>query len=132
MWGTGFVTNERRDAVEVFSNSKENASRVVEEWEAHEGKAMDGSYRTTIGGIDVIVRDIKLGEDDEGRTWIDVWTGNSKKPAFRIMNPPTLVRDARGNVQVKEVDENGTERTVKYRTDPVDAVAEVIAEVRGR
>lgn len=127
------MTNKRiHDAVEVFSESKENASRVVEEWEAHQGKDTSGAYRATVAGVDVIIRDIKMGEDELGNTWIDVWTGCTRKPAFRIVNPPTLVRDSRGPIGVKEVDENGRETVVKYREDAVDAVAQTISEVRKR
>jgi hypothetical protein len=122
----------RMDAVEVFSQSKENASRVADEWEAHQGRAMDGSYRATVAGVDVLIRDIRFGEDEDGNTWVDVWTGNTRRPAFRITNPPTLVRDSRGPIAVKEADENGKETVVKHREDPVDAVAQVIAEVRRR
>lgn len=127
------MTSKRNlDATEVFSESRENASRVVEEWNAHQGKAIDGSYRAVVAGVDVIIRDIQFGEDDEGNTWVDVWTGNSRRPAFRIANPPTLVRDSRGPIGVKEVDENGRETVVKYREDAVDAVAQTISEVRKR
>ena len=127
------MTNKRtQDAVEVFSESRENASRVVEEWNAHQGKAMDGSYRSIVAGVDVVIKDIQFGEDENGNTWVDVWTGNTRRPAFRIANPPTLARDSRGSIGVKEVDENGREAVVKYRADAVDAVAQTIAEVRKR
>lgn len=124
------MTNDKNR--EAFSGARENASRVVQEWLEHQGKAMDGSYRTNIAGIDVVIRDIQFGEDEEGRTWVDVWTGNSHRPAFRITNPPTLVRDSRGPIGIKEEAPDGSLRTVRHREDPVEAVAEVVAKVRAR
>lgn len=124
------MTNDKNR--EAFSDARENASRVVQEWAAHQGKAMDGSYRTSIAGIDVVIRDIQFGEDEEGRTWVDVWTGNGRRPAFRITNPPTLVRDSRGPIGIKEEAPDGSLRTVRHREDPVEAVAEVVAKVRAR
>lgn len=117
---------------EAFSrNCRENALRVVEEWNNHQGKGMDGSFRTTVGGVDVVIRDIQFGEDDEGRAWIDVWTGSNQRPAFRITNPPTLVKDSRGPVVIREQHEDGTFQTTKHREDAVQAVAETVAKVRG-
>lgn len=117
---------------EALSQSRDNASRVAEEWNAHQGKAMDGSYRTVVGGVDVLVRDIRYGEDENGVAWVDVWTGNTSRPAFRIMNPPTLVQDSRGPIAIREETPEGTVRIVRHREDPVEAIAEVVAKVRAR
>lgn len=106
-----------------------SAKRVVDEWDSHEGRGMDGSYRTSYGNRQVVIRDIRSGGD--GRTeWIEVWTGGSKRPAFRIINPPPFVRDPKGSIVIRESGPDGKERNVRVREDPVEAVAEIIAGVR--
>lgn len=125
-------TNEKKGDPQAAARSRANAERVAQDWHDHQGKGMDGSYRTTVSGRDVVIRDIQFGEDDDGRTWVDVWTGNTHRPTLRIANPPTLVRDSRGPIGIKEEAPNGTIRTVRYREDPVEAVAEVLAKVRTR
>lgn len=61
----------------------------------------------------------------KGVTYVDVHLAGETEggdPHFRIVNPPALVADPRGDVEI-----NG----VKYRHDPEAALAEVIADLGG-
>lgn len=63
--------------------------------------------------------------EEAGRSWIDVHLDGDTEggdPHFRIVNPPTLVRDPYGEIEV---------RGERYRDDPLAAVAEVIASLGG-
>lgn len=106
-----------------------NADKVVEEWESHLGKGTDGALHTVVNGVEITISDIKKGSDN-GIDWVDIYTGKSRKPAIRIVNPPTLVRDSRGPVVGKETAPDGSERSVRFREDPIQSVAEAVAEVR--
>lgn len=65
---------------------------------------------------------VYLGHVQEIEGGVEVWLGNNPNtdlpPAYRIFNPPTLVRDPLGSVEV---------RGQRYREDPLAAIAEVIA-----
>lgn len=63
--------------------------------------------------------------EDGGRSWVDVRLDGPTAggdPHFKIVNPPTLVRDPLGDIEV-----NGE----RYRDDPIAALAEVIASLGG-
>lgn len=62
--------------------------------------------------------EIELGSGSEGGD-----------PHFRIFNPPVYVEDPEGTDLVRDVPGRGP---VKYRRDPLEAVAQVIAEEGGR
>lgn len=69
---------------------------------------------------DVMISKIVPGEDAVS-TWVDVTVAGETRggdPNFRIVNPPTLVRDPQGDVILQ----SGT-----FREDPIAAIAEVIA-----
>lgn len=63
--------------------------------------------------------------EEGGRSWVDVRLDGDTEggdPHFKIVNPPTLVRDPLGDIEV-----NGE----RYRHDPIEAIAEVIASLGG-
>lgn len=57
----------------------------------------------------------------DGHTVVEVWVGGDTEngdPHFRVVNPPQLVEDPQGPVEV---------RGRRYREDPVAALAEAVA-----
>lgn len=110
--------------------STDNCKKIAEMWEAHEGRGADGAYRTEIAGRTVTIYRISCGEDENGKTWIDVWTGNSKRPSFRISNPPMFVIDPKGPVVTEQTGPDYKKRTVRLREDPVQAIAESVSGER--
>lgn len=78
---------------------------------------------STLAG-DVVISDIQTGQD-QNTAWVDITVIGDIEgadPHFRIVNPPTLVRDPHGTVVLQ---------TGTYREDPLAAVAEVIASYGG-
>lgn len=64
--------------------------------------------------------------DPEGNDYIEVFLrgeSESGDPHFRVWNPPLLVEDAQGPIQVGDR---------RYREDPLSALAEVVARHGGR
>lgn len=63
--------------------------------------------------------------EEGGRSWVEVRLDGPTAggdPHFKIVNPPTLVPDPLGEIEV-----NGA----RYRHDPIAALAEVIASLGG-
>lgn len=57
-----------------------------------------------------------------GECWLEIYlSATSRRPDFRVHNPPLLAQDARGGVVV-----NGQ----RYRHDPVAALAELVLSYR--
>lgn len=107
---------------------RERAAEVKRHWDEHPGKGVDGAYRATVNGHKVTISRIEAGEDDVA-AWIDIWTGGSL-PSFRIVNPPTLIRDTRGDIEVEEPREDGKTHKQRYRYDPLAAVAGAMSRSR--
>lgn len=113
------------------ASPKEKARLVAEAWENNNARNMDGEYVCAIGSYEVRLSEIVYGDDGDN-AWVDVWVGAYVgAPTFRICNPPILVKDPRGDVEVSDIDPRGREVKVKFRNDPVRAIAEMVADVRG-
>jgi hypothetical protein len=92
--------------------------RAVEE--AHDGSPV--TVATTSG--DVHIESLTTHEDGT-RSYVDVRLAGETEggdPSFRIVNPPTLVPDPAGDVEILGQ---------RFRYDPIAAVAFVIAESGG-
>lgn len=105
----------------------DRALRVRQQWVDHPGKNIRGEYTSTSGGVEVRITKIEYGSGD-GLSWVDVWVGSEPgSPAFRICNPPLLVSDPGGPIE-------GTVggSPVRFREDPVEAVARAVSFFGGR
>lgn len=81
-----------------------------------------------VGSDNVVISEIQEGGDGTA-AWVDIWTGGPR-PAFRICNPPMLVPDPNGDVEIEEPVAEGRTRKNRYREDPLGAVAMIIAHTR--
>lgn len=107
-------------------NEASSARLVADAWENSNAKNHDGFYLTVVRGTEIRLGHIEYGSDDTAE-WVDVWLGRKVGgPAFRIVQPPLLVSDPRGEVTI----EDSAGRPQRFRHDPVQAVAESIVEVR--
>lgn len=114
--------------------SRVKAREVVRRWENHPGKNMQGvvSFRTrrgeaTIGGVE-------YHQDDNKLDAVSVWVGPRQgPPTFRFINPPMLVPDPQGSETLIERDQLRQKDVVRrFRVDPLQALAEVIASHHSR
>lgn len=83
----------------------------------------------------VVIHSIRfVPQDGDAPGYIEVFVGRPEggDPRFRIFNPPTLVPDPAGDVTREEPGPGSRTRTVRYRVDPLAAVAEAIAVNGGR
>lgn len=142
MWGSRSVTNQsvenpgnrpgRGNGKSVTPgrrrNAKERAAAVARAWREFPGKGTDGRMNFAVGNDNVVISDVQEGED-ETAAWVDIWTGGPR-PAFRICNPPMLVPDPEGDVEIEEPVSEGRTLKKRYREDPLHAVANVIAHTR--
>ena len=101
----------------------------MDAWTSFPGKTVEGHYNFSHGSVSVSITRIEEGSEGENH-WIEIWTGGYR-PSHRIMNPPTLVPDLNGLVEIQEPLPNGTSRIVRYRFDPLESVALMIARSRG-
>lgn len=79
--------------------------------------------RTPYG--EVVLEYLEKVDDSTGLAYLEVWVGGetiSGDPHFRVVNPPLLVRDPEGDVEV---------RGELHREDPLAALAEVIGASGG-
>jgi hypothetical protein len=113
------------------SHEASNARLVATAWENSKARNSNGELLTTVRGVDIRIGHIEYGSDDNAE-WIDIWLGPKfGNPAIRAVNPEVLVPDMNGDVEQEVLVGPGVTRTVRYRTDPVVAIAELIASVRG-
>lgn len=95
------------------------AKSVKDAFDNHQGKNERGelTVRSRKGG-EVTLTNIKYVEYD-GVSCVEIWGDEGAvAPSYRIFNPPTLVEDGLGDIEV---------RGKKFREDPLGALAEVIA-----
>lgn len=95
------------------------AKAVKDAFDNHRGKNERGelTIRSRKGG-EVTLTNVKYVEYD-GVSCVEIWGDDGAvSPSYRIFNPPTLVEDGLGDVEV---------RGKKYREDPLGALAEVLA-----
>jgi hypothetical protein len=77
-------------------------------------------YAATVPEGEVKIQQVTSHSDGLGAWWVDVWLAGAildGEPGFRIYNPPLLVPDPNGDVDV-----SGT----MYRMDPMLALAQAI------
>lgn len=111
-------------------NTASAARRVADAWENSNARNLDGFYVTEVKGNTVQLGHLEYGSDDT-LDWVDVWFGHKVgSPAFRLLNPDLWVQDRHGDIIVKEDDGRGGHRTIRFREDPLQAVAETISDVR--
>jgi hypothetical protein len=91
--------------------------------QAAEALPEEGYLARTAQGV-VHMQSLEFGKDGEVE-WVDVSLAGETQagdPHFRIYNPPALVRDPLGDIEV-----NGQ----MFRRDPLAALAEVVAQYGG-
>lgn len=102
----------------------EKAHLVVQAWDEHPGRGVDGHLTITVpGGREVTIGHVAAA--DHGDTLcVEVWTGPpAGAPQWRIINPPLLVPDGQGDITITDPDG----RTTRYRHDPIAAIALAIS-----
>ena len=83
----------------------------------------EGYLARTPHGL-VHMQEVQFGKAGETE-WVDVFLAGdtqAEDPHFRIFNPPALVRDPLGDIEVDGV---------RYRRDPLAALAEVVGQYGG-
>ena len=104
-----YVATERNKRVAAL-----RAGAAVQAFQAQ--KAADPETRPVAGRG---AKAVAFGHVELIEGGVEVWLGTkSGKPDYRIFNPPTLVYDAQGDIEV---------RGRMHREDPLGALAEVIA-----
>ncbi len=118
-------------ALQAVSRAK--AEEVGARWDSFLGKNMDGvaSFQTR-GGMAQIGA-IQHVSNPDGLDSVEVWVGSAEgPPAFRLINPPMLVIDPMGSEVLIEHDPVRNRDIVRrFRVDPLQAIAEVIASHNG-
>lgn len=115
------------------AQANERAAIVSEGWDNFHGKNSRGGASFTVGGTVVNIAGIEFSPSTEDSpACVHVWTGKKRgSPQYRLVNPPILVEDSNGEVELVEESRKGKFVTTRYREDPVKAVVEAIASVRG-
>lgn len=110
----------------VRERAAERATRTAEAWTSRaqkRGRTPEPYARRTRHG-EVILERLTFHEED-GQAWVEVWAGGDIQgddPHFRVFNPPSLVEDPYGPVEI-----HGR----RFREDPVAALAEAVARFGG-
>lgn len=121
------------EALQAIARAK--AREVGETWKGYQGKNMNGvaTFRTRSGRTAQIGA-IQVNEDPSGLDSVEVWVGPQQgPPTFRLINPPVLIPDPQGSEVLTEFDPLRKKTTVRrFRVDPLQAIAEVIASNNGR
>lgn len=119
------------EALQAISRAK--AKEVAQRWTEFPGKNMSGvaHFQTRNGSAQIGA--IVHRQDENGLDSVDVWLGPQQgPPAFRLINPPTLVPDPAGSEIITEHDPLRKRDIVRrFRVDPLQAIAEVIASQNG-
>jgi hypothetical protein len=111
--GAGGVAARRRRVVRL------RAQAAVTQWANHPGRAADGSL--SVG--EVRITDVRTVVLEDGQTTaLEVYAAGAPDPHIRIVNPPTMVADSTGDIEL------GGQR---FREDPMAAVAAVVVRVTG-
>lgn len=122
--------NGPREAANL--QAAERARIVQEAWANYPGKNLDGQVSFSFGKSTVLVGAMEFVEESDGVPCVHVWTGVKEgKAQYRIVNPPLLVEDPNGNVEIQMMGPGGRTSTRRFMEDPVRAVAEGIAVSRG-
>lgn len=128
---------ERATPAETLRAMAQAKAEVLSvEWEEFPGKNIEGtaSFATRQGSV--VIGDIRHlpGEGEKELDSVEVWVGGpaAGPPAWRIINPPTLLPDPTGEVVITDEDPSGRTTVRRYREDPLGAIAEFIATTQGR
>lgn len=105
---------------------------VAQQFADSPGKNTDGVLSIQPSGSDqtVAIGQVTYGQADDDVPYVDVYTAGPTvggDPHFRIINPPTLVGDPNGDIEVTSTPRGGKTVTRRYREDPLGAIAEAIA-----
>ncbi|GAA4082733.1 hypothetical protein [Actinomadura miaoliensis] len=104
----------------------EKARLVIQAWENHPGRGVDGQLAVAVPDGEVTIGHLEVSDQDDA-VCVEVWTGPALgPPQWRIVNPPLLMPDGQGDIEVTEPDG----RTTRYRHDPITAIATAIAGSR--
>lgn len=108
---------------------KAKADAVAQAFANHPARNTSGVVSIRTRGADIRIRHMQTRQLADGNTCVEVYLDRAAgEPHWRIVNPPILVEDPRGPVELAEGhDDRGVARTRRYREDPVAAVAEAIA-----
>lgn len=120
------------EALQAITRAK--AKEVASRWDSFPGKNLAGiaSFQTRSGPAQI--GGIRHRQEPDGLDSVEVWLGPPSEgpPAFRLINPPVLVPDAAGSEIITEYDPlRGINVVRRFRVDPLQAIAEVIASGRG-
>jgi hypothetical protein len=109
------------------------AQAAAEAFADHPARGMSGGVSVRTRGVDVKIRTVEYHQTDDGG-YVDVWVADTAgDPHYRIYNPPVLVEDPQGEIELRDPGEGrGAGRVRRYREDPVAAIAEAIATHGGR
>lgn len=119
------------EALQAISRAK--AEEVESRWDNFQGKNMEGlaTFQTRSGQAQIghVRRVPNPGNLDS----VEVWVGpHQGPPAFRLINPPMLVPDPQGTeVLIEKNPATGRDTVRRFRVDPLQAIAEVIASQNG-
>lgn len=119
------------EALQALAAAK--AQEVGVRWAQFQGKNMEGiaSFQTRTGSAQIGA--IRHVPDPDGLDSVEVWVGPQEgPPAFRLINPPMLVPDPQGSEVLTEFDPLRQKNIIRrFRVDPLQAIAEVIASQNG-
>jgi len=112
------------------------AEVVQDRWKSFPGKNMEGTAAFSTRRGEVAIGEIRHrpAENEKELDSVEVWLGGpvSGPPAWRIINPPTLVSDPTGDVVLTDESPNGRTIVQRFREAPLEAIAEFIATNQGR
>ena len=115
---------ERPQEPRTIPEGRRNArERVRAVQQAAEGIPEEGYLQQTRHGL-VHIERVTFGKDGEVE-WADVFLAGlteAQDPHFRIYNPPLLVSDPAGGIEL---------RGQRFRRDPMAALAETVAQYGG-
>jgi len=129
---------ERATPAQVLkAMAKAKAEVVQDRWKDFPGKNMEGaaSFSTRHGAVTIGDIRHQRADGDKELDSVEVWLGgpaNGAAPAWRIINPPTLVSDPVGEIVITDEAPNGRTIVHRYREAPLEALAEFIATNQGR
>lgn len=130
----GALREEAPTAAQALQRiSREKAREVARQWDKHPSRNMDGTATFHTRAGKATIGSIRYHPDDDRLDSVEVWTGPQQgPPQYRLINPPMLVPDSRGEVVLNEVNKaRGKTTARRYRIDPLVAIAEFIASHQG-
>lgn len=123
-------------AQKLRSLAQAKAEVLTTEWDNFAGKNMEGSasFSTRQGVVTIGAMRHRPAEKATELDSVEVWlgSGSAGPPAWRLINPPTLVPDPAGNIIIAERTTPSHTIHRRYREDPLAAVAEFLASNQGR